>query len=95
MNKKKVYLVQANYTYSGSAHLPYAVGMLQAFSMKDERVMNKYSFSGIIFERKAPEAVLNEIADPAVVGFSCYVWNYEYNKKIAAMVKEKYPQCKI
>lgn len=95
MNKKRVYLVQANYTYSGSAHLPYAVGMLQAFSMKDERVMSVYSFEQIIFERKEPEAIMNEITDPSVIGFSCYVWNYEYNKKIASMVKEKYPECKV
>ena len=49
---RKVYLVQANYTYSGSAHLPYAVGMLQAFSMKDDRVNSVYSFEQIIFQRK-------------------------------------------
>lgn len=95
MEKKKVYLIQANYTYSGSAHLPYAVGMLQAFSMKDDRVSATYSFEPIIFERKSPQEILEGISDPAVIGFSCYVWNYEFNKKIASMVKEKYPECKI
>ena len=95
MEKKKIYLVQANYTYSGSAHLPYAVGMLQAFSMKDERINNIYSFEQIIFERKSPEETLERISNPAVVGFSCYVWNYEFNKQIASMLKEKYPECKI
>ncbi len=95
MEKKKIYLVQANYTYSGSAHLPYAVGMLQAFSMKDERINKHYTFEQIIFERKSPEETMARISDPAVIGFSCYVWNYEFNKKIALMVKEKYPDCKI
>lgn len=95
LEKKKIYLVQANYTYSGSAHLPYAVGMLQAFSMKDERINKIYSFEQIIFERKSPEEIMAGISDPAVIGFSSYVWNYEFNKKIASMVKEKYPECKI
>ena len=95
MEKKKIYLVQANYTYSGSAHLPYAVGMLQAFSMKDERINKHYTFEQIIFERKSPEETMARIYDPAVIGFSCYVWNYEFNKTIARMVKEKYPECKI
>lgn len=95
LEKKKIYLVQANYTYSGSAHLPYAVGMLQAFSMKDERINKIYSFEQIIFERKSPEEIMAGISEPAVIGFSCYVWNYEFNKKIASMVKEKYPECKI
>lgn len=95
MKKKKIYLVQANYTYSGSAHLPYAVGMLQAFSMKDERINGVYSFEQIIFERRKPEEIMEGISDPSVIGFSCYVWNYEFNKAIAKMVKEKYPECKI
>ncbi len=95
LEKKKIYLVQANYTYSGSAHLPYAVGMLQAFSMKDERISKIYSFEQIIFERKSPEEIMAGIYEPAVIGFSCYVWNYEFNKKIASMAKEKYPECKI
>ena len=95
LKKKKIYLVQANYTYSGSAHLPYAVGMLQAFSMKDERINKHYTVEQIIFERKSPVETLEKISDPAVIGFSCYVWNYEFNKKIASMVKEKYPECKI
>ena len=95
MKLRKVYLVQANYTYSGSAHLPYAVGMLQAFSMKDDRVNSVYSFEQIIFQRKSPEEMMSVITEPSVVGFSCYVWNYEYNKKIASMLKERYPECKI
>ena len=95
MEKKKVYLVQANYTYSGSAHLPYAVGMLQAFSMKDKQVADIYSFESIIFERKSPREIIDGISDPSVIGFSCYVWNYEFNKTIASAVREKYPECKI
>ena len=30
---------------------------------------------------------------PAVVGFSTYIWNCEYNKKLARRLKEKYPSC--
>ena len=32
--------------------------------------------------------IINE--SPDVVAFSCYIWNYEYNKVFAKMLKEKY-----
>ena len=41
------------------------------------------------------ETALEEIEDPFLVGFSCYVWNMEYNKTLARMIKEKYPDCLI
>ena len=32
---------------------------------------------------------------PDVFAFSSYIWNYEYNKKLATEVKKKYPNCLI
>jgi len=38
---------------------------------------------------------LDRIEEPHIFCFSNYVWNYEYNKKIAEAVKKKYPNCLI
>ncbi len=35
------------------------------------------------------------IEAPFLVGFSCYMWNVEYNLALAKMVKEKWPDCII
>ena len=35
------------------------------------------------------------MSDPDVVGFSCFVWNWNYNVKLAKAIKAKWPNCLI
>ena len=93
---KKVYLVQVNVTYSNSiAYLPYAAGCLAAYAWSDEEIKKKFELADILCIRHKPEQNLEKIVNPSVVGFSCYVWNMEYNLLLARMIKEKYPECLI
>lgn len=95
-SKKKIYLVQINVTYSEIIqYIPYAAGCLAAYVMRDEFVRENYELGKILFLRKRVEQALEDIEDPYFVGFSCYVWNMEYNKRLAGMIKEKYPGCII
>ena len=94
--KKNVYLVQVNVAFSDFiAYLPYAVGCIMAYALCDKEITEKYKFGDIIYRRHTVEETLDQIKDPAVVGFSCYIWNMEYNKALARAVKEKYPDCLI
>ncbi len=94
--KKTIYLVQVNVTYSDFiAYLPYAAGCIQAYAESDAELMKSYRFGDILYMRKTVDEALEEIRDPYLVGFSCYVWNMEYNKALARRVKEKYPDCLI
>jgi hypothetical protein len=87
---KKVYLVQINVTYSSTiAYLPYAAGCLAAYAWNDEEIKNKFELADILCIRHKPEENLERIKNPSVVGFSCYVWNMEYNLLLARMIKEK------
>jgi radical SAM superfamily enzyme YgiQ (UPF0313 family) len=95
LEKKSVYLIQANYQYAGSAHIPYAIGMLSAFAQHNIDVNERYDFQKLIFKRELPQKLVDEIINPFAVGFSCYVWNYEYNKVVAKLIKERFPECKI
>ena len=93
---KKVYLVQVNVTYSSTiAYLPYAAGCLAAYAWNDEEIKKNFELADIICIRHKPEENLEKIVNPAVVGFSCYVWNMEYNLLLARMIKEKHPECLI
>ena len=38
---------------------------------------------------------MGKISDPYIVAFSCSVWNMEYNKTLAKMIKDRYPDCII
>ena len=92
---KKVYFVQVGFEFDGSVYLPYGVGTIIAYCRSVEKINEKYEFSDIIFRREKLQTALEKISEPSVVGFSCSVWNMEYNKALARLVKERYPQCFI
>ena len=95
-SSKKVYLVQINVTYSKTiAYLPYAAGCLAAYAWSDDEIKQAFELADILCVRHTVEESLEKIVDPCVVGFSCYVWNMEYNLRLARMIKEKYPDCII
>ncbi|MCR5040864.1 MAG: cobalamin-dependent protein [Clostridia bacterium] len=92
--KKNVYLVQVNVTYSDFiAYLPYAAGCIQAYAEKDEDIRRAYRFGDILYMRKTIDEAMEDISDPYLVGFSCYVWNMEYNLALARRIKQTYPSC--
>ncbi len=94
--KKNVYLVQANVTYSDFiAYLPYAAGCIMAYALNDKDITEKYDFGDILYRRHTVQESLEQLKSPSVVGFSCYIWNMEYNKALARAVKERYPDCLI
>lgn len=90
---KNIYFVQVGFGFDGSVYLPYAVGTMIAYCRQDAEINNTYNFKDIIFKREKLENALKKIENPYMVGFSCSVWNMEYNKTLAKLVKEKYPEC--
>lgn len=95
---KNVYLVQADIIrgiQDKSIYLPYAAGQIAANSWEDENVRMNYQFIGFIFKCENVDVVVDTLDNPAVIGFSNYCWNTEYNKLLAERVKVKYPKCVI
>ena len=96
--KKNVYFVQADITVDvkgKSAYLPYTAGVLVASAFQSDAVKEKCCFKEFIFYRENIEAVVSRLVEPAFMGFSCYSWNSEYNKRLAKAVKDKFPDCLI
>ncbi len=89
---KNVYFVQPNNSLSGSLFLPYAVGSLAAYSFQHEEIKSSYNLCEFIFTKDTVEKALEKIKDPYITGFSCYMWNVEYNLMLAEEIKKKYPQ---
>lgn len=96
---KNVYMVQASATYGGnifkSAYLPYAAGLLVAYAWTDGTIKREYEFKRFIFTRETTDSAVESLDNPAVIGFSNYIWNTEYNKALAKKIKEKFPSCFI
>lgn len=93
--KKNIYFIQPNTLLGNSIYYPYAVGVLSSYALQFEDISSKYELAGIIFKEDTTEEVMSAINNPAIVGFSNYFWNYDYNLEQAKNIKEKYPECKI
>ena len=93
MDRKNVYMVQANYLYGKEAYLPYAAGALAACAWADKEVNDNYVLKRFVFVREDVEEAVDSFERPYLVTFSNYIWNFEYNKAFAKKLKEKYPEC--
>jgi putative methyltransferase len=94
-----IYLVQPNYPAIPGGdeeyYLPYSVGVLWASAIQSKKIKDNYFLKKIIFKREPINKLIENIENPSVAIFSCYVWNWEYNKKLAKKLKEVWPKCKI
>lgn len=96
---KNVYFVQVCDLHgdgkSASAYLPYASGLLAAYFLDDPQTAANYRVGRFIYKKENISACIDSMQAPAVVGFSTYVWNYEYNKRFARELKKRYPDCTV
>jgi len=95
---KNVYFVQVNDFYGNqrkSTYIPYAAGCIQAYLMHIDVINSRYNFGRIVYCRDEVEDIVSRFIDPYMVLFSCSVWNTEFNKALARVVKSKYPDCYI
>ena len=91
-----MYLVEASYVFGGrQVRLPYSTGLLWSHCQTNDTIKTNYELTDIFFIRDEVETFIDSIENPSVVGFSCFVWNWELNNEIAKKVKEKYPDCVI
>jgi len=97
MTKKNIYLAQVNDVFGKQkyAQLPLAVAMLWAYAKKDPIINANYQLADILYGKYPIDQLLNNMDNPIILGLSCYMWNWEFNKALAKVVKEKYPDCLI
>jgi|19_taG_2_1085344.scaffolds.fasta_scaffold09072_3 radical SAM superfamily enzyme YgiQ (UPF0313 family) len=95
---RNVYLSQPNYLHgpkSNNMYLPYAVGCIWAYALKDKYIKNNYKLKEFIVFRDPVEDVINKLDNPKVFGFSCYMWNEVYQLALSKAVKNTFPNCLI
>lgn len=95
MGVRTVVLSQVNYSYGENVFVPYSVGSLIAYAKSIPEICEAYQFQNPFFLRSSPSHVLNQIEEPVVLGLSCYLWNWEYNKALALAVRKAYPNTLI
>lgn len=96
--KKNVYIIQANPLYGETkktVYIPCAAGCIAAYAWADVKIASRYRLGKFIYSRTDIKSAIASLESPYLVAFSCSVWNMEYNKAFAKMLKEVYPECLV
>lgn len=87
------YLIQPNFvSFFGDKKnywLPYSVGILWSYASQQSAIKDNFKVSKIVFSRENIDSLSDEIQPNSVVVLSSYIWNWEYNKKLAETIKRK------
>ena len=99
MSKKKVSFVSVNFqqgpTHLNAYYLPYSVGLLWSYVAQFPEVTDNYELGEMLWRRDDIDVVVEKLKDADIVGFSTYIWNRNYNYKLAKTIKERYPHILI
>lgn len=93
--KRHVYLAQISTAYGRSVFLPYSVGSLWAYAQTIPAIAEAYELKDFLVRREPIADVVARLDHPAVLGLSCYQWNWIYSHTLAEAVKDMYPECLI
>lgn len=96
---KKVYLFQPQYTVQTATGyncwIPYSVGCIWSYAAAHDEINQNFELCDLIFQREPITELLHRLDNPAVCGFSCYMWNEQWCLQAAKAIKHTWPQCVI
>jgi hypothetical protein len=94
-----LYLYQPQYAFKFRGQdqywLPYSTGSLWAYANQFEDIRSNWQLKELGFRRDSIADVVDNMQDPAVVGFSVYIWNRNYCVKLGEAIKKRWPGCVI
>lgn len=95
MNKiHTISLIQPNFRQGPggiAAYLPYSVGILWSYCLTNQFIKENLKLDRLVYKREPIKELANELAKNDIVAFSTYVWNRNYNFKLAEKIKEINP----
>ena len=83
---KNVYLFEINDVLTGQIKLPYSTGLIWSYCIEDDQITNNYVLDGWFYYRQEIDDILDKIVVPSVLGFNCFVWNWQFNNKLAKKI---------
>lgn len=96
---KNIYLFQPQYSENINGilryWLPYSCGCIWSYAQQFDDIIENWNLPEIIFKRESIDQLLERLDNPAVCGFSCYIWNERYNLELAKRIKNRWPNCVI
>ena len=90
-----IQFIQTSHVKHKYQYLPYATGLLQAYTIRHASDLSRYIFLPIFLDYKALDEAVSEVILADVFGFSTYVWSYQYNLALAQAIKMRKPEALI
>lgn len=75
--------------------VPYAYGLLKNYAEMDPVIRESYRWHEPLHRMEPENCIVKKIKSPAILCASCYVWNHQRQTRIAARVKQRYPDCRV
>ncbi|SVE40910.1 uncharacterized protein METZ01_LOCUS493764, partial [marine metagenome] len=77
---ENIYLVEPSFLYEDiQVRLPYSTGLIWSHCKTNKIIEKNYKLSDILFVRDEIDKFVDNIHNPSVIGFSCFVWNWAFN----------------
>ena len=95
MGKRRLYVLELSDVFDNQVYLPYSSGVVLSYAFAQPEIKQNYELIDWFYYRQEAEKILERIHNPDVVGFSCFIWNWELSLTLAKQIKEKYPECLI
>jgi radical SAM superfamily enzyme YgiQ (UPF0313 family) len=96
---RNVYLFQPQYAVEFRQEinywLPYSAACVWTYAAQHADITDNFNLKDIFFKRTPIDNVLDQLDNPAVCGFSCYMWNEQYCLEMARCIKDRWPNCII
>jgi hypothetical protein len=94
MKKQIISWVQPNFKQGPggiASYLPYSVGILWSYCLTKDYIKENLELDKLVYKREPIQELAEQLSKSNIVGFSTYVWNRNYNFKLAQRVKELNP----
>ena len=99
LEKRLVYLFQPNFKIGEGKFtnywMPYSVGCIWSSAKNHDDIDTHYELGDLFFRRDNLDTLLKSIKKPAVLGFSGYIWNWNYLLHIAEELKNYFPEATV
>ena len=95
MKKQIISWVQPNFKQGPggiASYLPYSVGILWSYCLTKDYIKENLELDKLVYKREPIEELAHHLSKNDIVGFSTYVWNRNYNFKLAKRIKEINPK---
>jgi len=94
MKPYTISLIQPNFKQGPggiASYLPYSVGILWSYCLTNQFIKDNLELDKLVYKREPIDELAKELSKNDIIAFSTYVWNRNYNFKLAQQIKELNP----